>query len=96
MVTEVTEDELITITCTVESFPRAQLTLAKTTTPDSSVDWFFQSPHNQQLNKLRYEVKATAAHAGFYECTANNTEGFQWTRQKLVVKCKFMVSIWIR
>lgn len=85
MDTEVTEGELITISCTVESFPRSQLTLARIL--NSSLEWLFQSPDNQ-FNKLHYEVKATAAHAGFYNCTATNTEGLQWTLHKLVVKCK--------
>lgn len=88
MNSEATEGELITISCTVESFPQSQLTLARALTLSSSPEWFFQSTRNQQLNKLRYEVKATAAHAGFYTCTASNAEGLQKTQQKLVVKCK--------
>lgn len=88
MDSEATEGELLTITCTVESFPPSQLTLARISTLSSSQECLFQSPHDQQLNKLRYEVKATAEHAGVYTCNATNTEGSKRTQQTLVVKCK--------
>lgn len=87
MDTEATEGELITISCSVESFPASRLTLSRTSTPSSFPENLSQS-HNQQRNKLRYEVKATAAHAGSYTCAATNTEGSKRTQQKLVVKCK--------
>lgn len=95
MDTEATEGELITISCSVESFPASQLTLSRTSPLSSSPENLFQS-HNQQLNKLRYEVKATAARAGLYTCTATNTEGYQRKQQKLVVKCKWSVLVLIR
>lgn len=95
MNTEATEGDLITINCTVESFPLSQFTLTRKSEPRFSPEWNFQSSHNQQLNKLSYTVKATGAHTGFYTCKATNTEGSLALQKKLVVKCKWLASILI-
>lgn len=96
MDTEATEGDIITINCTVESFPLSKLTLTRTSSLSSLSELIFQPPDNQQLNKLHYEVKATAAHTGFYICNADNNDGSQSMQKKLVVKCKEIVLVLIR
>ncbi|TWW80128.1 B-cell receptor CD22 B-lymphocyte cell adhesion molecule [Takifugu flavidus] len=80
-----TEGELVTINCTVESFPLAQLTLTKMLATNSSPE-YIQLPSQQHVNQLSYTVNATAAHAGFYNCTATNAEGSQTKKNKLLVR----------
>lgn len=82
-----TEGELVTINCTVESFPLAQLTLTKMVATNSSPE-YIQLPSQQYINRLSYTVNATAAHVGFYNCTATNAEGSQTKKNKLLVRCK--------
>lgn len=82
-----TEGELLTINCTVESFPLAQLTLTKMLATNSSLE-YIQLPSQPFVNRLIYTVNATAAHAGFYNCTATNAEGSQTKENKLLVRCK--------
>lgn len=96
MDTEATEGDIITIKCTVESFPLSRLTLTRMPPLSSFPELKLQPPHSQQLNKLHYEIKATAAHAGVYTCNATNREGSQSTHKTLVVKCKGIVSVLIR
>lgn len=86
------EGDLVTIKCTVESFPLAQLTLTKMLATNSSPE-YIQLPSQQHVNQLSYSVNATAAHAGFYNCTATNAEGSQTKKNKLLVKCKWFSHV---
>ncbi|XP_042345844.1 B-cell receptor CD22 [Plectropomus leopardus] len=87
MDTEVTEGQLINITCTVESFPASELNLERTYTTDSQPpEWSFTQPdwHN---NILQHTFNVTSAHTGFYICRATNSEGSEKSIQRqLVVK----------
>ncbi|XP_076004681.1 B-cell receptor CD22-like isoform X2 [Genypterus blacodes] len=84
MVTEVTEVQLITVVCTVESFPPSTLTLIHSynlhrVTVARSSDF--------PPNELHHTFNATSAEAGVYTCDAINSEGSSTsTKQELVVK----------
>lgn len=89
MDTEATEGQLITISCTVESFPWSRLKLTRTSTSNPlSSDQLHSS--DDQTNKLQYTFNVTLTHTGFYTCVATNSEGSNETPLKtLVVKCKW-------
>ncbi|XP_071376427.1 B-cell receptor CD22-like [Centroberyx affinis] len=88
MVHEVREGQVITIGCTVESFPQSDLTLIwiSKSDPDSSTQLFpessYRSPH---LNTLQVSFNVTSTHAGLYSCNAGNSEGSNWTEKELNV-----------
>ncbi|XP_071376433.1 B-cell receptor CD22-like [Centroberyx affinis] len=88
MVHEVREGQVITIGCTVESFPLSDLTLIwiSKSDPDSSIQLFpgssYRSPH---LNTLQVSFNVTSTHAGLYSCNAGNSEGSNWTEKELNV-----------
>ncbi|XP_078108453.1 B-cell receptor CD22 [Sander vitreus] len=86
MDTEFREDQLITINCTVESFPLSKLKLTRTSEskPQSSELLFTQ---HWPYNTLHHEFNVTSAHAGVYTCIATNSEGSKTSKPKtLVVK----------
>ncbi|XP_075899350.1 B-cell receptor CD22 [Nelusetta ayraudi] len=78
---EVQEHQLVTIICTVESWPPSQLTLRG---KRSSAILPLQTLHSNVLN---YTFTATPAHKGTYTCCASNSEGSsQITQRDLVVR----------
>ncbi|KAM3614815.1 uncharacterized protein V6R79_019286 [Siganus canaliculatus] len=88
METEAQEGRLLTISCSVESFPVSQLSiemgneghrLSTWTEPRSKI---YETP-----NKLQFTINVTSAHTGVYSCHAWNAEGSKESQQKtLVVK----------
>ncbi|XP_029308332.1 B-cell receptor CD22-like [Cottoperca gobio] len=82
MTDEVIEGQLITIACTVESFPASKLTLTRRSTNQSS-GWSF-IPVNDG-NTLRHTFNPTSSHTGFYTCSATNREGSTESKQKMLV-----------
>ncbi|XP_054477154.1 B-cell receptor CD22 [Anoplopoma fimbria] len=87
MDTEVSEDQLIIIRCTVESFPPSKLTLTWTSEANNQTSKFTQSDNERSPNTLRHEFNATSTHAGFYICKAENTKGSSISEKgKLMVK----------
>lgn len=88
METEVTEVQLITIICTVESYPLSTLTL-KRSSKLSRDSLILRSSYSIPPNELRHTFNATSAEAGIYSCDARNTEGWNTsTKKELVVKCE--------
>ncbi|XP_071376425.1 B-cell receptor CD22-like [Centroberyx affinis] len=88
MVHEVREGQVITIGCTVESFPQSDLTLTWTSKSDprSSTRWFPGSSYRSpRPNTLQVSFNVTSAHAGLYSCNAGNSEGSNWTEKELNV-----------
>ncbi|XP_044064256.1 B-cell receptor CD22 [Siniperca chuatsi] len=73
---EVTDGQLITITCTVESYPQSHLTLTRTSTsnPQSS-EWHSTHPYHYWNNILQHTFNVTSTHTGYYTCSATNSEG---------------------
>ncbi|KAM7421346.1 hypothetical protein PAMA_015479 [Pampus argenteus] len=90
MDTEVREGQLITITCTVESFPLSDLTLMRTpTSSNQSLDSHItkSADYSQHKNIFSKTFAVTLTHAGFYSCHAKNSEGAETSEErKLVVK----------
>ncbi|XP_034730813.1 B-cell receptor CD22 [Etheostoma cragini] len=86
MNTELNEDQLITINCTVESFPPSTLALTRTSkSKPQSKECFFPQPWPS--NTLHHKFNVTSTHAGVYTCMATNSEGSKTSRPKtLVVK----------
>lgn len=95
MDTEVREGQLITITCTVESFPLSQLILIRTSGSNpQSPEWHITQPADDwHHNALQHKFNATSTGAGFYTCSAKNSEGSETSeKRKLVVKCEWFSS----
>ncbi|XP_071326037.1 B-cell receptor CD22 isoform X2 [Trachinotus anak] len=81
---EVTEGQLITITCTVESKPLSTLTLEKTST---LAPWPSAIIEGGIRNTLQHTFNVTSTHTGFYTCSATNSEGSSHSEPRnLVVK----------
>nr|XP_061839295.1 B-cell receptor CD22 [Nerophis lumbriciformis] len=74
----VREGELLSIVCSVESFPSSHLKLYRMPrwSPVPSV-------HD---NKLFFQFNVTSSHAGDYTCEANNSEGKSSTQRTLEVR----------
>ncbi|TMS10382.1 B-cell receptor CD22 [Larimichthys crocea] len=84
MDTEVKEGQLISITCTVESFPSSQLQLTNPTL-DLRPSKLYRI--KEESNFLQYTFSVTSAHMGFYTCRAKNNDGSRNSPpRKLVVK----------
>ncbi|TKS82410.1 B-cell receptor CD22 B-lymphocyte cell adhesion molecule [Collichthys lucidus] len=84
MDTEVKEGQLISITCTVESFPSSQLQLTNPTL-DLRPSRLYRI--KEESNFLQYTFSVTSAHMGLYTCRAKNEDGSEnSTPRKLVVK----------
>ncbi|XP_034057083.1 B-cell receptor CD22 [Gymnodraco acuticeps] len=86
---EVREGQLITINCTVESFPPSQLTLTMTptSTPQPSERHFSEAANDWPPNTLQHKCNVTSAHTGDYVCTATNSQGSTKSEQRtLIVK----------
>uniref|UniRef100_A0A8C9YCJ4 B-cell receptor CD22 n=1 Tax=Sander lucioperca TaxID=283035 RepID=A0A8C9YCJ4_SANLU len=86
MDTELREDQLITISCTVESFPLSTLYLTRTSEskPQSSELLFTQLWPD---NTLHHKFNVTSTHTGVYTCSATNSEGSKTSKPTtLVVK----------
>ncbi|XP_068592285.1 B-cell receptor CD22-like [Cebidichthys violaceus] len=87
MSTEVREGQLITIRCTVESFPTSTLTLKWTSesNPQSS-QLHVTHPDYDRPPDLQHAFNVTPTHTGVYTCYATNSEGSQTSERRLVVK----------
>ncbi|KAM4600432.1 B-cell receptor CD22-like [Polymixia lowei] len=86
---EAREGDLITIDCTVESFPLSALTLTWTpeTDPRSPPRQLAPSGYGpQRLNSIQVSFNVTSNSAGLYTCHAWNPEGSSHTVKELVVK----------
>ncbi|RVE63054.1 hypothetical protein OJAV_G00162970 [Oryzias javanicus] len=81
MDTKVREGQLITVTCTAESFPPADFTLdmSSNRNPESLEIAFSQS--SDESNVFNHTFNATLAHEASYSCTASNSEGQQTSNQ---------------
>ncbi|XP_019745991.1 sialoadhesin-like [Hippocampus comes] len=82
----VTEGDLVSVRCSVESLPLSNMTLTKTSVDRSSV----RSVTNQldmrvQYNLLTFGFVATWDDAGVYTCTAANSEGSASAQKTLEV-----------
>ncbi|NP_001091715.1 uncharacterized protein isoform X1 [Danio rerio] len=84
MQSEVREFEVISVICTVQSFPTSKFTVTK------NLDNLLNIPECRR-NSTEYENKViiflnvTESDAGTYKCTAKNTEGQEETNKKLTV-----------
>ncbi|XP_036453126.1 basement membrane-specific heparan sulfate proteoglycan core protein [Colossoma macropomum] len=77
----VRETELLNIYCTVESYPEAKITLSRTShTLEKRVVIVSES-----YNKLTFSGNVSESYAGEYTCTAENSEGKNYTKQQLKV-----------
>ncbi|XP_031708901.1 B-cell receptor CD22 isoform X2 [Anarrhichthys ocellatus] len=88
MDTEVREGQLITIRCTVESFPLSMLIFKRTSesNPQSSQFHVTHPYADGSPNTLQHAFNVTSTHTGFYTCDATNGEGSKTSeRKKLVV-----------
>lgn len=84
---EVQEDHLVTISCSVESWPLSQLTL------EAEASSAFLPLTRNGSNVLNYTLKATPAHRGTYTCRASNGKGpIQIKQRELVVKCTLFTA----
>lgn len=88
---EVIEDQLITISCTVESFPQSRLTLTRTSISNSQASEWHSPQHDyyEDHNTLHLKFNVTLTDTGLYTCNAENDEGLSKSLQrKMVVKCE--------
>ncbi|KAK3560888.1 hypothetical protein QTP86_022881 [Hemibagrus guttatus] len=69
----VKENEIFSITCTVESSPQAELILSRSSLTNSGKDKILLK--NFQANFLNLTLKASVSDAGVYTCSAKNSEG---------------------
>lgn len=86
---EVIEDQLITISCTVESFPQSRLTLTRTSISNSQASEWHSPQHDyyEDHNTLHLKFNVTLTDTGLYTCNAENDEGLSKSLQrKMVVK----------
>ncbi|XP_064160411.1 sialoadhesin-like isoform X4 [Anguilla rostrata] len=100
MDSEVRESSLVTIHCSVESFPLSELTL--TWAPPSSDRLSDLSRHPKRLQgnytdqptrtSLVASFITSVEQAGRYTCRAKNSEGLKETTKDLVVHCKWAES----
>ena len=77
----VRETELLNIYCTVESYPEAKITLSRTLEKKGVIV-------SESFNKLPFSGNGSESYAGEYTCTAENSEGKNYTKQQLKVLCK--------
>ncbi|XP_029928049.1 B-cell receptor CD22-like [Myripristis murdjan] len=85
MPAEATEGQNITISCTTESFPLAQLTLSQINS-NSHFSSTNSLPISDNVRTLNASFEVTPDHAGRYLCNAINSEGSDSTDKELVVK----------
>lgn len=81
----VEENEVYTISCTVESSPEATLTLnvyPKNQKNDRVIETTVRS------NVLSFTTNASVSDAGRYTCAAKNSEGENYSAKQLTVLCK--------
>ncbi|XP_073674432.1 B-cell receptor CD22-like [Garra rufa] len=81
---EVREFEVISIICTVQSFPKSHLTV---TGPQGDLRNIQGKRRNSttSANKLSFYLNVTESDAGMYACKAQNSEGEQETKKELTV-----------
>lgn len=96
MVSDITEGQLITIKCTVDSAPPSRLTLTTPNSAYSLVRSLRRCYSPVPPNTLCYLVNVTSTHAGSYTCTAEYSGSFQTDQRKLVVKCEYAIFLLIK
>ncbi|XP_061573322.1 hemicentin-2 [Cololabis saira] len=72
--------QLVTVTCTAESFPPSQLTVRRTSGWNTGYLQPFALPHDQNIFRSRFN--ATSTHAGSYTCMASNNQGVEQSKTK--------------
>lgn len=84
---EVREFEVISIICTVQSFPVSVLTV---TGPLGDLRDIQNNRGNSGAheNMLTFYLNVTESDAGMYSCKAENNEGNNYIQQELNVLCK--------
>lgn len=82
----VKEKELYTITCTVESSPMPTLTLSRSSLTNLEKEKVIVKVVISHI--LKFNHTASVSDAGVYTCTAENSEGGNYTQKKLTVWCK--------
>ncbi|XP_058269937.1 B-cell receptor CD22 [Hemibagrus wyckioides] len=78
----VKENELFSVTCTVESSPQAELTLSRATLTNPEKDKIIKK---FQANFFNFTWKVSMYDAGVYTCTAENSEGQSSSKNRLEV-----------
>uniref|UniRef100_A0A3P8RZA3 B-cell receptor CD22 n=1 Tax=Amphiprion percula TaxID=161767 RepID=A0A3P8RZA3_AMPPE len=87
MDTEVTEGQLIPISCTAESFPPSHFTIMRNSASNHQLSDWKSSQSNNNRNVFHSTINASSTDAGVYTCKATNSEGTEQSKQrKLVVK----------
>ncbi|XP_072547730.1 B-cell receptor CD22 [Salminus brasiliensis] len=81
MIQTIRENEMLSIKCTVKSYPMASMTLSRTSRTNTE-DVVFTK---KESNTLSFSHNVSESHAGEYTCTAENTEGKSYTKQRLKV-----------
>lgn len=81
----VKENDVHTITCTVESSPMAKLTLSVSPTNQGKARVIKMTVWSDVLN---FTSKASVSDAGVYTCAASNTEGENSSTKQLKVLCE--------
>ncbi|XP_066515647.1 B-cell receptor CD22 isoform X2 [Hoplias malabaricus] len=77
------ETEKFTITCSAESYPVAEITLSRTSLTNTKPKTVNMEKVGLSTLTLSYNV--SESHAGEYTCTAENSEGKNYTKQQLKV-----------
>ncbi|XP_029927860.1 B-cell receptor CD22 [Myripristis murdjan] len=85
MPSEATEGQNITISCTTESFPLAQLTLSHINS-NGQFSSTTSPPDSNFVSTIKVPFEVTPDDAGRYLCKAKNSEGSDSTEKELVVK----------
>ncbi|XP_056330009.1 B-cell receptor CD22 [Danio aesculapii] len=84
MQSEVREFEVISIICTVQSFPKSEFTVTKNQDNLLNIPEYRRNSTESE-NKLTIFLNVTESDAGTYKCKARNDEGQKETNQKLTV-----------
>ncbi len=87
MKSNVREFEVISIICTVQSFPESNLTV---TGPQGDLRYIQNNRGNSTApeNMRTIYLNVTESDAGMYSCKAENNEGNNSIKQELNVSCK--------
>uniref|UniRef100_A0A3B1J8M6 B-cell receptor CD22 n=1 Tax=Astyanax mexicanus TaxID=7994 RepID=A0A3B1J8M6_ASTMX len=81
MVETIRDDEKLSISCTVKSYPAAEMTLSRITLQNPEDVLIIQD----QTSTISFSGTVSEAHAGQYTCRAKNSEGQSHTTRELKV-----------